>query len=47
METISTAGGLDSEAKKQAVILSLSNEIDNESEAKQFVEGARKLLGVG
>jgi hypothetical protein len=47
METIDEAGGLDSEAKKREVILILAKEIDNEAEAKQFVEGARKILGVG
>ena len=47
METIGAAGGLDGEARKRAVILSLAKEIDNEAEAKQFVEGARKILGVG
>jgi hypothetical protein len=46
-ETIGAAGGLDSEARKRAVILSLAKEIDNEAEAKQFVEGAQKILGVG
>ena len=44
-ETIRAVGGLGDEAQKQRVILALAKEIDNESEAAQFVDSARKLLG--
>jgi len=44
-ETIRAAGGLGNEAQKQQVILALAKEIDNEAEAAQFIDSARKLLG--
>jgi hypothetical protein len=46
-EAISAAGGLGDEARKQQVILTLAKEIENEREATQFVERARRLLGAG
>ncbi len=45
-ETIRAAGGLADDAQKQRVILMLAKEIDNEAEAAEFIEGARKILGV-
>jgi hypothetical protein len=45
-EGIRAAGGLDGEAQKQRVILTLAKEIDDEGESKQFVDSARKILGV-
>ena len=44
-ETIRAAGGLGDDAQKQRVILTLAKEIDNEAEAAQFIESARKMLG--
>jgi hypothetical protein len=45
-ESIRAAGGLEGEAQKQGVILILAREIDDEAEAKQFVDSAREILGV-
>jgi hypothetical protein len=44
-ETIKAAGGLGSDEQKQSVILALAKEIDNDAEAEQFIESARKILG--
>ncbi|MGE5152590.1 MAG: hypothetical protein ACM3ST_01120 [Bdellovibrio bacteriovorus] len=46
-EAISAVGGLGDEARKQQVILTLAKEIENEREATQFIERARRLLGAG
>lgn len=44
-DAIKGAGGLGNEAQRQRVILALAKEIDNEAEADQFIEEARKILG--
>jgi len=44
-ETIRAAGGLNDDAQKEKVILALAKEIDDEAEAAQFIESARKMLG--
>jgi hypothetical protein len=44
-ETIRAAGGLGDDAQKQRVILTLAKEIDDEAEAAQFIDSARKILG--
>jgi hypothetical protein len=45
-ETIRAAGGLGDEVQRRQVILTLAKEIDDEAEAAQFIESARKMLGV-
>lgn len=44
-DAIRTAGGLNDEARKQQVILTLAQEIEDEGEATQFIEQARRMLG--
>lgn len=43
-EAISAAGGLGDDARREQVIFTLAKEIDDEGEAAQFIETARRLL---
>ncbi len=46
-DAIRAAGGLGDEARMQRVILTLAQEIENEAEAAQFIDRARRMLGGG
>lgn len=46
-DAIRDAGGLTDEARRQQVILTLAQEIEDEAEAAQFIDRARALFGGG